>query len=314
MVDILWENQKMNDIYSDDEWKQKLLDFLIASMNGDESVLGDIGYYYQCYAPTSIYKYYPDTGRKLNEIKENKMWYSAPSKFNDPFDCEFLISEEELFHNAMKNLPDKRGIRPGSPIWKKMRGEMKRQVRKMQAVFDNLRYTTGVACFSERDNSLLMWAHYANNHKGMCVEYELMKFNTELRFSLVPVLYSANRESLELRNIYDIENVGKETRDYYVRCLFKKSADWDYEEEWRIVRDQGASGPAWDMQKQGALLDSIRPNSIILGCESEADFTNAVKEYCNESKINLYKMEKDKTKYSLNKKAILQFDTDYNFF
>ena len=28
------------------------------------------------------------------------------------------------------------------------------------------RMTMGISCFSEKEDSILMWSHYADNHKG----------------------------------------------------------------------------------------------------------------------------------------------------
>mgnify|MGYP002227506002 FL=1 len=33
--------------------------------------------------------------------------------------------------------------------------------------------TVLVGCFSERNDSLLMWSHYADEHRGLCIGYNL---------------------------------------------------------------------------------------------------------------------------------------------
>ena len=55
----------------------------------------------------------------------------------------------------------------------------------------------------------------------------------------------------------------------------------------------------------------ITPTSITLGCEATKEFEEKVKEYCEKQKINLYKMEKDKMLYRLNKSVVLEFDDNY---
>lgn len=62
------------------------------------------------------------------------------------------------------------------------------------------------------------------------------------------------------------------------------------------------------MMKKGALLDMIAPTSITLGCQAEETFERAVSMYCQENKVNLYKMEKDESLYQLNRKPIKLFD------
>ena len=299
----------MQDSCVDDEWKNKLIEAFISSINDNKSDLEKVVYYYLCYAPASIYKYYSNTERKLNTVKENKMWYSAPSMFNDPFDCEFMISEDKILNNMLQTIPDIKGTKAGSPVWKALKSELNRQIPKLKMALEHARHTTGISCFSEKDDSLLMWAHYANNHKGMCVEYELMKFNTQLQYTPVPIIYSKDRVHLES---VDIVNVEKQISDYFIKCLVQKSTEWSYEAEWRIIRDDAACGDLWDSKNQGALLNSICPSSIILGCEAEDSFIKCVTEYCQENKINLFKMSKDRLEYKLNKTSILHFDTKEN--
>jgi Protein of unknown function (DUF2971) len=46
-----------------------------------------------------------------------------------------------------------------------------------------------VTCFSENFNSNMpMWAHYSNNYKGFCIEYNIINSN-----NIFPVLYGEKR-------------------------------------------------------------------------------------------------------------------------
>ncbi len=42
-----------------------------------------------------------------------------------------------------------------------------------QNVSAGVRASLGVICFSERSDSLLMWSHYADNHNGICIEFDI---------------------------------------------------------------------------------------------------------------------------------------------
>ena len=50
---------------------------------------------------------------------------------------------------------------------------------------------TIVSCFSEVNDSIVIWSHYANNHKGFCLEYDFksLGFNDIRATSLCPVIY-----------------------------------------------------------------------------------------------------------------------------
>ena len=292
-----------------DDWKNVLRSEIITALTGSsqekKQAYSQIGYYYLCSAPASLYKYYSDTSLKLETVRENKLWFSAPCNFNDVFDCDISIDEKELFNCVLKMLPDKVTIRPGSPMWCNLKGEMGQQVRKLKTTFKDLRETTGISCLSESDDSLLMWAHYADNHCGMCVEYNLLELNRQLSFTPVPVVYSDDRVRFcSLKP----ETVEKNSLTVFIQSITTKSLEWSYEREWRIIQDKGACGDRGDINNKGALLDMIVPSSVILGCEAKQEFEKAVKRYCEASKINLYKMEKDKALYRLNKHSILEFD------
>lgn len=293
--------------YDENDWKKELLAKMIIGITGSSiekiRVYDEIGYFYQCYAPASLYKYYSDTKLNFETIKNNSMWYSAPCNFNDIFDCNISIDDEKIFNNALNLFPDKRGVRTGSPMWKKLKEEINRGLYMLETQFNELRNTTGISCFSEREDSLLMWAHYANNHRGICVEYNLLNINKELGFTAVPIIYSNDRTCFDSIESYGEKDIWK----FFIESLTSKSMEWNYEKEWRIIRDQVACGSQWDVNKKGALLKMIRPDSIILGCATNLEFEKEIMRYCDDNKIKLYKMKKDQYEYKLNKIPILKF-------
>lgn len=293
----------------DKAWKIELRDLLITAMTGDDQIkqtaYGQIGYHYSCSAPASLYKYYGDAPRNLDTIIANKMWYSAPCNFNDVFDCEITVDETAIINCALQMNPDKKKIRPGSPMWKQVGRTMRREIKSFCSTFEEMRCATGISCLSESDDSLLMWAHYANNHRGMCVEYDLTEINRQLLFTPVPIIYSDERVCYKTLNSDTAET---DAVALLIRSLTSKSEEWSYEHEWRIIREDSACGGKWDAEKKGALLDMIRPSSITLGCAAEAEFEKSVKKHCEEEGIPLYKMQKDTSQYRLNKVVLLEFD------
>lgn len=293
-----------------DDWKNKLRDEMITILTGDtqaqQNAYWQIGLHYNCSAPASLYKYYRGTKRDLETIKANKMWYSAPCNYNDVFDCEITVDETAIFDCALQLAPEGTKIRTGSPMWKQIRQTMHQEIKSFCTTFGDMRSAMGVVCLSESDESLLMWAHYANNHHGMCVEYDLMEINKQLNFTPVPIIYSNERVCF---NTLNPDTAGNDSFALFLRSITSKSEEWSYEHEWRIIRDEAACGDRWDSRKKGALLDMICPSSITLGCAAEEEFERKVRQYCEDNKIPLNKMRKDKGQYKLNRESILSFDT-----
>ena len=126
-----------------DDWKEKLRSAFISAFSGNPQeniqVYTEVGYYYMCCAPSSLYKYYSDRQEKLETVKHNKMWYSAPCNFNDVFDCDMSMDEEGIFQSILQMYPDKRGIREGSPIWRDLLKTCRQQIRTFQSSYDILK-------------------------------------------------------------------------------------------------------------------------------------------------------------------------------
>src|SRR4029077_17510760 len=79
---------------------------------------------------------------------------------------------------------------------------------------------------------LLMWSHYANSHRGLCLEFATSIY--EVFFGRTqPVVYSGERSIFDPREpeAKQVENV-----------VLTKSEHWTYELEWRIVEQDG-DGP-----------------------------------------------------------------------
>lgn len=91
-----------------------------------------------------------------------------------------------------------------------------------------------VSCFSEVNDSVLMWSYYANSHNGVCVEYDLSKLdmtdsmNRRILNNLSKVHYSPIRAD-SLYSLSDEYN--------YLNFIVSKSSVWSHENEWRIICD-----------------------------------------------------------------------------
>lgn len=92
----------------------------------------------------------------------------------------------------------------------------------------------GVISLTETRDNLLMWSHYADQHRGMVVEYDLHhEFFTKLDGKserLARVLYRKQRS----KDLYP-DLTSAELVDLY-GILFEKSDEWIYEKEHRVSR------------------------------------------------------------------------------
>ena len=190
--------------------------------------------------PLKIYKY-QSTLHDFTNPSINKLWISRASEFNDPYDCALLYKDKEST-------------------------EFKHEML--------------VGCFSEINNSILMWSHYANNHKGFCVEYDFYSMPP-----LLPVIYDAY--------YWGIEGFGKAKSDGTLKVL-RKAKEWEYEREWRFFIYNHTHSDNLDIEiseeEKGFLLDGPKPTGVYLGCRAKenSDLSAVIKQYCLKEQIPLY--------------------------
>ena len=75
----------------------------------------------------------------------------------------------------------------------------------------------GMLCFSRKWQNPVLWSHYADSHRGICLGFEVDEQ------SILPVRYVSKRTPLPL----------PPTQDAMKQLLFTKYRDWSYEEELR---------------------------------------------------------------------------------
>lgn len=81
----------------------------------------------------------------------------------------------------------------------------------------------GVFCLTTKPDNLLMWAHYADSHKGVCLQFDGY---SRPFCNAQKVIYAAER--LPINPYQDTKD------DMLVKGLLTKSDHWRHEEEWRI--------------------------------------------------------------------------------
>ncbi len=130
---------------------------------------------------------------------------------------------------------------------------------------------SGVVCLSEVCDSILMWSHYAQNHKGVCFEFTRAENNCLGDEEMCsPVRYERHYPPIDLGQM--LINQDGETIQ---RMMKTKSWEWAYEKEWRFTTDCGDQ----ECPFPGPI------SRVILGIRAENEFKSSVKELCKERSI-----------------------------
>lgn len=199
--------------------------------------------------PDKIYKYHTfDLNGYFKGLIENtKLYFSSAEKFNDPFDCNVVPdyesgSDKDIFEKFLSFAKDehpKLSIKEQIKIAKK-EADKNRPILQDPKLFnkrkdDIINNLFGICSLTEKNDSLLMWSHYADSHRGFCVELdgkELRKIGLNYRLIneviiIEKVTYS---QTYPVVNPYKIRNHGE-----LLGWIITKSSDWEYEQEWRMI-------------------------------------------------------------------------------
>ena len=131
----------------------------------------------------------------LSDIENERLKISRLDELNDPF---------ELIGLALKNKAARRRF-----------ANFKRQMN------DNY----GLLCFSKRWHNPVLWGHYGDKHRGIC-----LGFDVPSRY-LKKIDYSAERLNIALNE----SDAGVELNEKLIqKLLFTKYEHWAYEEEYRV--------------------------------------------------------------------------------
>ncbi|TYA78668.1 DUF2971 domain-containing protein [Seonamhaeicola marinus] len=134
---------------------------------------------------------------------------------------DWLISEKEKqYYNDIQNSSDSElGILAEKSL---LRGDY--DEKGIQLIKDRYKKMTDnlvMACFSTKKNCPVMFAHYADNHSGVCLEYEV-----DIR-DFFKVNYVENYPKLQIFN--PDQNLIIKNR------MLTKHKDWEYESEYRLI-------------------------------------------------------------------------------
>jgi hypothetical protein len=167
-------------------------------------------------------------------------------------------------------------------------------------VHSSLREALGALCFSKNGKHPLMWAHYADEHKGAVIKFKTDGpcFNrgdyAEGIGKFVDVSYTESRPVL---NASSGKNV-------IMILALSKAIEWKYEEEMRFLLPLNLVDKVIEKKYHLININPSSVQSVILGCRASDNFvdkiTEAVRKNPDMSHVKLYKSEPCKKDYALN--------------
>lgn len=237
----------------------------------------------QLHIPETLYKYISLSGKtgsdekRFDALLKNRLFLSEVSSFNDPFDCK-------AYYYDPKALMKYEELKPHN-------GKIIDDFSSMLRV---------VSLTSNGVQSLPMWAHYANNHAGFCVSYDMTdRDNLFLKSCTFPVFYTDDR--LDITSVMDsfVSSVKTEIKvqsaagkkeilidDFSIVFLASllcnvKQSSWSYENEYRCT--EGATAP-------GIPFVDAKAKEIFVGLHCKEEHVKRLREIGGVLGIPVYKM------------------------
>lgn len=146
--------------------------------------------------------------RELASLKARTLWCSHYKSLNDPMEGSYRATLRVQQHSNFELMQDH--------------------------IFGQ-KSAVGICSFSETNDNPVMWAHYADQFRGICIEYDFERLLDNLGdgCEFVRIVYNEKPHSVALSNLQETELAKK--------ILSTKSHTWLYEREWRLFAEM--AGP-----------------------------------------------------------------------
>lgn len=195
-------------------------------------------------------------------LVHGKLYHSLPSQFNDPFECTphwsppTTEAEEKEIRRHFSALLRVQNPGLSRPVSRRMVAAAmadkpffhKSMRDAISATYSEIR----ICCFTANKDNLLMWSHYADAHRGFCLEFDA---RAEPFLRAHKVAYSTAYPVMP----YPVRANG----DALIPAL-TKSKEWEYEQEYRsFLSSELENAPRND--GSSCLLDGAALKAVYFG-------------------------------------------------
>jgi len=244
--------------------------------------------------PRTLYKYQPITLHTLENLKAGSIWFSSPSAFNDPFDCAFQVIAPDLPQKdteraiawVRSHLPPEQ-LAQVTPFLEPPTAEFRQTTAHLvQQMFEKERSneieTVGLSCLSAKNDDLLMWGHYADGHRGFCLEFDTSQ---EPFTHALPVNYPPT-----IPQFSPIDVLEGDVNKIVEALVLTKAPCWSYEQEWRIPHEASHTAIKY---KDSALI------SIYFGAKTPKIHREIIALVLRDTPTKLYSMSIEPNSFTL---------------
>lgn len=204
-----------------------------------------------------LYKYRTLNRLSTQLLTNRELYFAKADELNDPYEISLPVTFEGTDDQIRTKLvsqqipPTEENVRearnPESNVRKRLEKHSEESLREARDKF-------GICSFSEVNDNMLLWSHYADCHRGFCLEFDAngSSFRKQGTNELAreKVKYSRKIPS----NSYFVNTPEQSARATFLNKYF----GWNHEREWRAFDDPGVH--AFDPQcLKGVILGYRMP-------------------------------------------------------
>ena len=176
--------------------------------------------------PRYLYQY-RSKDKALRFLKSMQLYFATASEFNDPYDCNLELVNDSTEEDWLRFFQGTGLMQPAECKLhaRRMMFHPDEGIRYIEDAIRRQQKKTGILCLTTKNNDNLMWAHYADSHQGICIQYDILQDPVPFFF---PKKVDYDTHTIRFNYIKDQAPA--------TEALFHKHSDWAYEEEYRIVK------------------------------------------------------------------------------
>lgn len=194
--------------------------------------------------PDVIFKYEECSLQSIRNLKNQVIYFGAPSNFNDPYDCAL---DPKIRAPKDQDIADlKRALLLEDDLPAEIRQDLEkieddsfreiilaRSQEVLRTHAQEFLSRRGVACFSEVNDNLLMWSHYSGSYQGFCLGF---RTDFDPFRKIQRVSYSEQMPEIDVA-LAMMKNEFSQMLDLFLT----KSKHWGYEREWRCMHERAGT-------------------------------------------------------------------------
>lgn len=227
--------------------------------------------------PRYLYKFRPPNPYTDRIIQNSALHYSRPQTFNDPFDCrlclDFNNTRAEILHYLRNREPKVPNEYIGGLMktWAKDRGAFEQHVN---GVLHRSLNEHGICCFAPTADSVLMWSHYTDSHRGLCLKFDLLADPSSF----------ATPFKVEYHDEYPKWNhFTAPPGETVTKMITSKARAWEYEQEFRVLKFNDPGNCHFDKE---ALVE------VIFGCQATSEYIAHTKDLIKRARMDHVQFKK----------------------